>query len=161
MYQFLTKNGQLLAFLLGFVVILVFALSVFSGIDGFNALPDDDKDTTTIFNNGILLTAILFGLCVLAMLFFVIYHMVTNPKGAMKGIIGIVVLAVVFFALYSTSVAETTGPIAGAIQKFEKIPGEFSENTSKMVSAGIKTTLIMGGLAVLAFVGSEIRNLFK
>jgi len=41
MYKFLSKNGQLLAFVLGLVITAIFMFSVFSGLDTFNALAED------------------------------------------------------------------------------------------------------------------------
>lgn len=156
MYKMLTKHGQLAAFSLGLLVIIIFMVSVMSGIEGFNALSKEDQYSSTIFDMGIRLTLVLLAICALAALLFALYQTVTHPKAALKGIISLVVLVILFGVLYSTSVAETTGPVADAVQEFG-----LSENQSKMVSAGIKSTLLLGGLAVAAFVISEIRNLFK
>jgi hypothetical protein len=156
MYKILTKHGQLAAFSLGLLVIIIFMVSVMSGIEGFNALSKEDQYSSTIFDMGIRLTLVLLAICALAALLFALYQTVTHPKAALKGIISLVVLVVLFGILYSTSVAETTGPVADAVQEFG-----LSENQSKIVSAGIKATLLLGGLAVAAFVVSEIRNLFK
>lgn len=156
MYKILTKHGQLAAFSLGLLVIIIFMVSVMSGIEGFNALSKEDQYSSTIFDMGIRLTLVLLAICALAALLFALYQTVTHPKAALKGIISLVVLVILFGVLYSTSVAETTGPVADAVQEFG-----LSENQSKMVSAGIKSTLLLGGVAVAAFVISEIRNLFK
>ncbi len=162
MYKLLLKHGQLAAFALGLLVIIIFGLSVSSGLDGFNALSDEDQATTTIFDIGLKLTIVLLVICAAAAVLFAIYQMVTNPKGALKGIIALVVIAVLFFILYSSASVETSGPIANAIEKFEASSGgDFTDSNSKMVSAGIKSTLILGAIAVAAFVISEIRNLFK
>ena len=82
--------------------------------------------------------------------------MVTNPKGAMKAIVALVVLGVLFFALYSTSASESSGIVANALEKFNVTEGQ-----SKFISAGLKSTLILGAAAALSFVVSEIRNFFK
>lgn len=156
MYKMLTKHGQLAAFGLGLLVIIIFLVSVLSGIDGFNALAKEDQYSSTIFDMGIRLTVILLVVCTIAAILFAIYQMITNPKGAIKGIVALVVLAIAFAVLYSMSVPETTGPVAESVEEFG-----LTETQSKMVSAGIKSTLILGGLAVAAFVFSEIRNLFK
>ena len=156
MYKMLTKHGQLAAFGLGLLVIIIFLVSVLSGIDGFNALAKEDQYSSTIFDMGIRLTVILLVVCTIVAILFAIYQMITNPKGAIKGIVALVVLAIAFAVLYSMSVPETTGPVAESVEEFG-----LTETQSKMVSAGIKSTLILGGLAVAAFVFSEIRNLFK
>lgn len=156
MYKILTKHGQLAAFGLGLLVIIIFMVSVMSGIEGFDALSKEDQYATSIFDMGIWLTLALFVICTVAAVLFAIYQMVTNPKAALKGIVALVVIAVIFGVLYSMSAAETTGPVAEAVEEFG-----LTENQSKMVSAGIKSTLLLGGVAVAAFIISEIRNLFK
>lgn len=156
MYKILTKHGQLAAFGLGLLVIVIFLVSVFSGIDGFNALSKEDQYDSTIFDIGIRLTVILLIICAAIALIFALYQTVTNPKAALKGIIALVILVIVFVVLYNMSVAETTGPVAEAVQEFG-----LTENESKLVSAGIKATLLLGGVAIAAFVVSEVRNLFK
>ena len=156
MYKLLTKHGQVGAFAIGLIIIVIFFISVFGGLDQFNALTKEDKGTTTIFDAGLYLTVGLLILCAIAAVVFGIYQMVTNPKGALKGIIGLVVLGVIFAVLYSTSEAESSGAVGRAVEKFK-----VSEGQSKLISAGVKSTLILGGLAALSFVVSEIRNFFK
>ncbi len=156
MYKLLTKHGQLGAFAIGLIIIVIFFISVFGGLDGFNALTKEDKGTTTIFDAGLYLTVALLVLCAVAAVIFGIWQMVTNPKGAIKGIVGLIVLGVIFGALYSMSDSETSGAVGRAIEKFNVTEGQ-----SKLISAGIKSTLILGCLAALAFVVSEIRNFFK
>ncbi len=156
MYKALTKYGQLGAFLIGLIVIVAYLASVFGGLEGFNALAKEDRGTTGIFDTGLYLTIALFIVCAVAAVLFGLYHMITNPKGALKAIIGIAVLLILFFALYSTSTPENSGIVANAVEKFGLTSGE-----SQFISAAIKSTLILGGLAALAFIVSEITNLFK
>ena len=156
MYKILTKHGQLAAFGIGLLIIVLFIGSVFSGVEGFNALSKEDQLNTTIFDIGLKMTIVLLVVCALVAILFALYQTATNPKAALKGIIAMVVLVIIFGALYSTATAETTGPIGNAVEEFG-----LTENQSKIVSAGIRSTLILGGLAVAAFVISEIRNLFK
>lgn len=156
MYKALTKHGQLIAFVIGLLVILAFFGSVLGGLDSFNGLSKEDQGTTTIFDLGLKLTVVLFLLCAVAAVLFGIYHMVTNPKGAMKAIIALVVLGILFFVLYSTSSSETSGIVANALEKFDVTEGQ-----SKFISAALKSTLILGAAAALSFVISEIRNFFK
>ena len=156
MYKLLTKHGQLGAFAIGLIIIVIFFISVFGGLDGFNALTKEDKGTTTIFDAGLYLTVGLLVLCAIAAIAFGIWQMVTNPRGAIKGIIGLVVLGILFGILFSMSDSESTGAVGRALEKFN-----VSEGQSKFISAAIKSTLILGALAALAFVVSEIRNFFK
>ena len=156
MYQFLTKNGTSVAFGLGLLIAILFLFSVLGGLDGFNALPKDDKGTTSIFNIGLQAALVLIVLCAIVALLFGIYHLVTNPKGAVKLIIGLAVLVGLIIVLYSISTPEKSGPIFETIQEFN-----ISDNVSKFISAALSTVLILAGLAALSFVVSEIRNLFK
>lgn len=156
MYKALTKYGQLAAFSVGLVVIVVFFASVFSGVDAFNGLTKEDRGTTTIFNAGLYLTIGLLIICAVVALLFGIWHMVTNPKGAMKAIIALAILLVLFFALYATSEPETSGIVANAVEKFNLTAGQ-----SQFIGAALKSTLILGGIAVLSFIVSELTNIFK
>ena len=156
MYRILMKYGQLGAFVLGVLVITAFFISIGGGVDEFNALSKEDRPTTTIFNVGLYLTIALLIFCAIIAVIFGLYQMITNPKGAIKGIIGLAVIAVLFGALYSTSAAETSGIVGTAVEKFS-----VTDNESKIISAGMKSTLLLGCLAILAFVVSEIRNFFK
>ena len=156
MYQFLLKRGQLVAFGLGLVLIVLFLLNVFGGLDQFQMLSDDDKAKTTIFNFGLYAAQALVIVCLAAAVLFGIYQTATNPKGALKLLIGLAVVAGLFFLLYSTSQAEGTGKIADLVEK-----NGISENVSKLISGGIKTTLIVVGLAAVSFVVGEVLNFFK
>jgi hypothetical protein len=56
----------------------------------------------------------------------------------------------------SISDSETTGKIAALLQK-----NDISEGTSKMISGGIKTTVLLAIGAFIAMVVMEILNFFK
>jgi len=156
MYKIFTKHGQLMAFGLGAVVIVIYYISIMSGLDEFNSLSADDRATTGIFNLGLQATGVLLIICAAAMILFGIYHVITNPKGAIKGIIGVAVLVILFFILYSMAVPETSGIVGNAASDFN-----LTDVQSKIISAALRSTLIIGALAVLAFVVSEISNFFK
>ena len=156
MYKLLTKHGQLIAFGIGLLVIILYLGSVFGGLDSFSLLSKEDRGTTSIFDLGLKATLVLLVICAICAVLFGIWHMVTNPKGAIKGIIGLVVIIILFIILYSMSTPETSGIVGNAVEKFNLTAGE-----SKFISAALKSTLILGGLAALSFVVSEIRNFFK
>lgn len=157
MYNFLVKNGQLVAFLLGVVITLVFLVSVFSGIGEFNMLSEEEQDATTIFDFGLKATVVLIIVTAAAMLLFGIYQVATNFKSSLKGIIGLVVLIIVFFVTYSAASGEATGAVAEAADK----AGGLSAGNLKFISGSITTALILVGVAAASFVLSEIRNVFK
>ncbi|MCB0661757.1 MAG: hypothetical protein KDC24_03375 [Saprospiraceae bacterium] len=154
MYKFLTKNGQLLSFVVGAAISVLFILIASSGIpDGFDQLDKKEQFATGSFDFGlyasIFLTIIAFGL----MIAFGVFQMATNPKGAIKGIAGIVAIAVIFLIAYNMGDGTVT----------EKWASDFdvTENVSRYVSGAMTTTLILGIIAVAALVISEVRNFFK
>ena len=166
MYNFLTKHGQLAALGLGILVIAIFLGSVVSGFGSNDAidmstdlmnLDPEARAAISFFNPGLGATVGLVILAaVLALVVFGIINIIKFPKNAMKFGIGLIALGIVFFALYATSNMETGGKL-GMLHEREAI----TENVSKFISGGLKTTV---GLAIGAFavmVISEIRNLFK
>jgi len=157
MYNFLVRNGQLVAFLLGVVITVIFLISVFSGIGEFNMLAEEEQLSTTIFDFGLKATIVLIVITAIAMLLFGIYHVATNFRSSLKGIIGLVVLVIVFFVTYSAASGEASGAVAEAAEK----AGGLTAGNLKFISGAITTALILIGLAAASFVLSEIRNIFK
>ena len=162
MYKFLTKNGQTVAFLLGVLLVGIFLASVFSGVGDWSPTSDNKYDTT-IFDFGILVSRALVVICAILMVGFGLFHLATNFKGSIKGILGFVALAAVFLIAYSSASGEVTPFIQTAIDKFEtaNAPAKITENNLKFISGGIVTTGVLVGGAALAFILAEIRNLFK
>jgi len=156
MYNFLTKHGTAVAFGLGVLVALIGILAILGGLSEFNMLSDEEKATTTIFNPAISMAIALTIACGVAILGFGLYHLVTDLKGALKFILGFAVILVLVFVFYSMAEPETSGKIGTMIQN-----GELSANTSKWISGALSTTLVLLGATFLAFIVSEVRNLFK
>ncbi len=162
MYNFLTKNGQTIAFGLGVVLVAIYFISVNSGLNEFNLLPEEQQSQTSIFNFGLNAAIGLTILSAIAMLVFGIYQIATNVKGSLKGIIGIAVLIIVFIVSYnmSSGTAETEY-IADAIKKYETDGRKITEGNLKFIGGSISTALVVITIAAGAFVLSEIRNFFK
>ncbi len=157
MYKFFVNNGQLVAFGLGALITVLFVLIASSGIDSFNALPEDEQSTTSIFDFGLMGAIFLFVIAAVAMLAFGIIQVATNFKGSLKGLIGLAVLVIVFIIAYATSPAVGTGVIGEAADKFGGIgPGAF-----QFIGAALSTMLIVLVLASLTLIVSEIINFFK
>ena len=87
---------------------------------------------------------------------FGIYGLVTNIKGSMKVILGLLGIIVLFTILYVTSDVETAGRLGMLTEKFE-----VSDTVSKLISAGIKTFMIGFVIAALSAIVMEVLNLFK
>jgi hypothetical protein len=156
MYKFLTKHGTAAAFGLGVIVSAIGILSILGGLGDYNMLPEDQQSTTDIFDlaisGGVILVIVCFALAIL----FGIYQVVTNPKGAIQSILGLVVIIGLVLVFYSIATPETSGKVYEAIQD-----GELSANTSKWITGALATTLIVFGATVFVFIFSEIRNVFK
>ncbi len=144
MYNFLVKNGQLVAFGLGLLVTIIFFFGAVSG------------DSPDRFNFGLSMAILLAVLCAIGMVVFGLYHMATDIKGSIKGIITFVVLLVLFGLLYATAKADGSASLMATLEEFNVSPG-----VSKFISAAIKTTLALAAVAVLSFIFSEVRNFFK
>lgn len=143
-YKFLAKYGQSLAFGTGALLIVLFFLIVL--------ISGQDTALNFIIWSGLGLLVVtlivLFG--------YSIYHVLIDPKGSAKGLIGMGAMLVLFLILYFTSTPETTGKLGTLHETFS-----ISDNLSRVISGGIKSTLILAALGIGAFLYSEVRNLFK
>ena len=156
MYTFLTKYGQLVSLGIGVLIILAFYLTAAGSLpEGFANMEKADQFATAgnAFNIGLSGAIALLVIAAAAWLLFSIYQVAKNPKGSMKSIIGFGALLVLFFVLYSMADGDVSSPL---YEKFGITPTQ-----SKLISAGLSTTYIALGAALLAFVFSEVRNLFK
>jgi len=162
MYNFLTKNGQLLAFGLGALITVIYFIFVFTsgdGLDAFSSLSEKDpaRFQDGRFSFGIGASGVLTIACFVFALGFGLYQMFSDLKGSLKGIIMIVAVLAIFGIFYATSAAEgMESPLYETITEFE-----IDDTTSKLISAGIKTTLTTLALGALALVVSEVLNFFK
>lgn len=155
MYKFLIKHGQVVAFGLGLLIILIFFGSVSAGMEEFSMLPEDQQKTSDIFNFGLYAAIVLSVLCAAVAILFGIYHVVDNPKGSLKGLLGVGALLAIFFVARSMA-APDTGKVAETAAEFNVTPSQ-----SATISAALVTALVMASIAALAVVLSEIRNFFK
>ncbi len=156
MYNILSKKGQLFAVVLGVVGLLLFIIPVLSGLEGFNLLSEEEKVNSNIFNTGILIPIVFIIIAAIAWLLFSVYQMATNPGQAKKGLLGLAGLVAIFLITYFTSEPETSGPIKAAAEEFA-----LNDGASKFVSGAIKTTAVLGGIAILALIAAEVKNFFK
>lgn len=154
MYKFLTKNGQLLAFGFGTLITIIFFLMVNSGVEEFTELGKDPaRYQTTIFDFGLMAAIGLSILAAIIWLLFGIFHTVTNPKGAIKFLVGIAVIGIIFAIAYNMADGTVTEKWA---EKFN-----ITEGISKLVGGAITTTIGLCIAATVIFVLGELRNFFK
>ena len=156
MYNFLSRYGQLIAFGLGALLTVIFLATAFSSADDFNALTEAEQTETTIFNFGLYSAIILTIACAAAILIAGLIFTVLSPKNSLKALIGLGVIIIIFFIAYSTADPKGTGSLARTI-----LEEGIQANSSKFISGAISTALVLGGGAVVAFVVSEVLNLFK
>lgn len=156
LYNLLTKRGQLFAFLLGLIIVLIFFLNVTANADAFEMMSDEDQKTATLFDFGLKTTIFLIILNAVVAVLFGLWFLVKEPKRSIKMIIGFAVVLLIGFIAYSSADPGFDGPLLLTLERFE-----ISEGVSKLISAGLSTTLILGGLAALAIVVGEVINIFK
>ncbi len=166
LYNFLTGKGQLIALLLAILCVVIVLGSIFSGIGGagydvgtdlVSILKDPDSTQEfNFFNAAIAIPMTLIIIAAAALVIFGLLSLVSDPKGSMKFIISAAVVLVVFFLFYSMSQSETTGKIFTLLQT-----NNIGEGTSKFISGGIKTTILLIVLSVISAIGGEVYNIFK
>ncbi|NBB88347.1 MAG: hypothetical protein GVX96_00975 [Bacteroidetes bacterium] len=156
MYNFLSRYGQLIAFGVGAILTAIFLATAFSNAEEFNTLSESDQMETGIFNFGLYSAIVLTIACAAAILIAGLIFTVLSPKNSIKAIIGLGVILIIFFLAYSTADPKGTGSLARTI-----LEEGIQEKSSKFISGAISTALVLGAGAVLAFVASEVLNLFK
>jgi hypothetical protein len=164
MYKFLLKNGQMMAIAVGSFIVILFIFTAITGLNkaGFTTSTDlvaearDQIPSITAFNLGLGLTIFLLIATALTAIFFGITKLASNFNNSKKSVITFAGLIVLFILFYSMSGMETTGKLAEIHTKFD-----IDEGSSKIISGGLKTTLLLGTLAIVAIVVAEVRNIFK
>jgi len=157
MYNLLTKNGQLFAFGLGALIVVITVVSILTGIpDDFGTLARPDQFKTSAFNFGIYAFFGLVAIALILMVGFGLFQVFADLKGSMKGLIGLGAIIIVFFITKSMASPDVTGPIGDTLTKFN-----VSGGTSQIIGGAITTTLLLLGATVVVFILSEVRNFFK
>ncbi|MEM8584059.1 MAG: hypothetical protein AAGF87_07315 [Bacteroidota bacterium] len=167
MYEFLKKNGQILALGVGAVISLIFIVLVFSSGDASLTAdsPDSEKYGAASFTFGIGATIALLVICAIAAVVFGVMQIADNPKGSMKGLIGLGVVAVLTFIGFGISAGDpaTDGPILiEAVNKFNDASGgELSSGTYKFIGGSILASLVLLVIAVVSLLVFGIRSFFN
>ena len=166
LYNFLTGKGQLLALVLAVVCIVAVLGSIFSGLGsaGYDAGTDlvqilKDEDSTqdfAFFAPAVVIPVLLIGFALVALVVAGVASLVSDPKGSMKFLASAGVVVVLFLIFYATSESETTGKIFELMQT-----NDIGEGTSKFISGGIKTTILLVAASAVTMIGGEIYNIFK
>lgn len=156
LYKLLSTRGTLFAFILGLVAAIIFAIPVMGGLDGFNALPDEQKKTSNIFNTGIMLMLAILAIAVIVTVLWSLINMVTNPGSAKMAFLWLAVIVGLFALGYFVLNSSDNAAIMADLKT-----NNVSDGTSKLIGGGLWMMLLMllGSLAIFIF--SEVRNLFK
>ena len=159
MYKFLIKNGQSIAFLVGAGISILFGILIYFGIKD-RTLPEMSNEAliqTDIFNFGIQASIGLIALAaILVFGVFAVIGLFRDFQSSRKVLLGVALIVIIFIVFYYTSEAETSGKIKTLMD----ING-ISDNVSKFISAGIKTTVALLVLSGIIWVLSELRNALK
>lgn len=172
MYKFLSRNGQLVTWIVGAVIVVAFFGTAFNAPDTLG--PQIFKDGTTplpaseildklvnihYFDVGFFATYALLGLAVAATLLLSLFNFVRNfSMDSLKNMIPVLVILVVFFIAYSTYQPEISD--AYAVKK-ARVDFEVGANASQIVSGGITAALFALGAAFVSLVVLELFNFVK
>lgn len=157
MYEILSKKGLLFAFLLGLAVVLLFYVPVLTGMDGFNALSEEDQVTTSIFDLGLWLTIILVVVAALAIIVFSILSIAKNPKGSLRGLVGLGVIILIFIIGFAmTGTPDEATRLSSIIERFQ-----VSMSDQQIINGALFSALGIIILTAVAFVFGEISSLLK
>lgn len=133
----------------------VAALAVLGIILTIMAVKDYSIDPSTgALDTVINLFLIMIGICALVAIGFGLYALVSdfkNNKKALYGIVGLIVIAILGYLFASDFVKPEW--------LTKDVP--ITEVVSKRSGAGLITSYLLAGLAVLLIIGMEIKNAFK
>ena len=156
MYNFLVRRGTTIAFVVGFLISVIILILNFSGAKGILA---DDFETlygVSQFTTTSAIGVFLVAAAIIIMIIGGAYGLIVNPKSALKFLIGFGVLAVLCLILYFGMGDNNTNEVRNLMEE-EGI----SSTISKMINAGIFSTLALLGIALVTMILGELRNAFK
>ncbi len=102
-----------------------------------------------IIDIAIIVTYVLIGLAAAAIVFSAIFHLISNFRSAIGGLIGLAVLILILVFSYAISTNEV----------YEAM--NVGPTVSQWVGGGITATMILIGLAFVAAVFTEVFKLFR
>lgn len=173
MYNFLSKNGQTIATVLGAVVSVAFILMAVTGApeglgpDTFkeNNVPVPAAEALTIlegiksFDFGFYITYIFLAVAVGAAIILSLVYFVTNfSLKSLRTLIPIIVMAIIFFAIYSSY-----NPDVADVYQVKLARNAFgvSNGQSQIISGAITTAIFSLAATAISLVVMEVLNFFK
>ncbi|MEM6394934.1 MAG: hypothetical protein AAF741_01205 [Bacteroidota bacterium] len=167
MYEFLKNKGQILALGVGAVISVLFIILFFTTGDAALTAesPDAEKYASSSLSFGISATLLLLGICAAAALIFGVMQVADNPKGSMKGLIGLGIVAVLVILGVATASGspEADGPmLIESVANFNDASGgEMSSGTYKFIGGSIVASLILLVLAVGSLLFFGVKSFFN
>lgn len=174
MYNFLSRNGLSISFILGFAIVVIFLGTAMSSmgdavIDGemFKengvamgaAQAEVVLKQTKLFDFGLYATYILLVVAVVtAILLSLAYFFMNVTLNSLKSLLPIIVLAIVFFIAYTTY-----SPDLSDVYAVKTARNQFGvENgASQLVSGSITVSLFALAATVVSLAATEIYNMFR
>ena len=164
MYKLLTSKGQIFAVILGLISVLIAIGSIVSGVksnytmsDDLNRIMKDNADATfDFFNPAISIVMILVLLALFLAIASAVMGFFTDPKGSIKFLLALAGMAILFVILYASSSAEGGARLVMLSEKFN-----ISDGVSKLISGGVKTTVVAILIAAVGALIMEVINFFK
>lgn len=157
MYELLSKKGLLFAFLLGLAAVLMFYVPVLTGVNAFNALPEEEQTNTSIFDLGLWITIILVVIAALAIIGFSILSIAKDLKGSLRGLVGLGVILLIFIVGYALTGTPDEGTrLSSVIERFQ-----VSFSDQQIINGALFSALGILILTAVAFVFGEISGLLK
>jgi len=147
MYNLLMKNGQVMAFGLGVIVVLVFLFQMFGGT------PDADNAGLSF---GISASMFFIVVCALAASGFAVFQNLGNIKGLIVSVIAL--LATVFVLFQFAGFLTSTGAVDVAK---DTLANGLTATEDSFVQTGVGIGLGMLALTFLAFIVSLVMDFFK
>lgn len=174
MYNFFSKNGQTLSFVIGIAISVVFVLMIITGMNGRELSADTFKDggvameapqvletleTINLFDFGFYATyALLITAIAAAVLLSLFYFFMNFKVSALKGLVPIIVLFIVFFVVYSSY-----SPDESDVYKVKVARDLFGvgDTQSQIVSGSITAVGFGLAAACISLVVAEVANIFR
>ncbi len=163
MYKFLTRKGGLVAIGIGLISVLIAMGTMINGVtsnysmsDDLNSIMKSNPEANFDFINPAISVVIgLIAIAFIAALLFGILGLFSDPKGAIKFLIGAALMLGLFFIL-SNAGGEESAKITRLMEKFD-----VSDGVGKFIGGGVKTAVIGIAAAFIFAAVMEIWNLFK
>jgi len=153
MYNFLSKNGQLIAFIVGVILVIAFWVSAFAGINSFSGTPtEEDLFGSTAFDVGLVGARILAIIAFILMLIFIVRSVIMNPKASLPLIIAALAIVVLFFIFKGMD----AGTVTRSMEKYRVSAAE-----GGIVSGGLWVAILMFFGAWIVLILSELRGIFR